>query len=136
MRTTAGALVASVVAVATGGTAAQAATTPPEAAVTVYHGTVSTTAECGQTHDASGRWRIVTRGDEATVSVTIFQDGQLHAAWGWSGFTVVPEAHDVEVVDGGLRFVLDGDALTFTVADYPCPDGTTDTAVVTGTLTG
>lgn len=104
---------------------------------TVVRGTwfEATAPTCTQT-DASGRWALTLRSDGiAVVSVTVFLDGELHAAWGGSVFTTVTwtqSGSGYVITGGGLTFTVTGDTIRFDIPGrYPTCD-----AYVLGTVTG
>ena len=94
----------------------------------------ATAPTCTQT-DASGRWAITLRSDgTAVVSVTVFLDGDLHAAWGGSAittFTWAQSGSGYVITGGGLTFTVTSDTIRFDIPSrYPTCD-----AYVLGTVT-
>ncbi|MGY2700846.1 hypothetical protein [Nocardioides sp. HB32] len=126
-------------AVTAAATVAGVAQAPPASAdtTTVLRGTwfEATAPTCTQT-DASGRWTIALRSDgTATVSVTVFLDGDLHAAWGGSAvartFTWTQSGSTYVITGGGLTFTVAGETIRFDIPGrYPTCD-----AHVMGTVT-
>ena len=99
---------------------------------TWYEGTADTCAQV----PASGRWSVTLKQDGmASVSVTIFLDGALHAAWGGnalgSKFTWTQTGSGYDLMLGDVTFTIDGDQVLFYIPNrYPGCDG-----YVLGTVT-
>jgi hypothetical protein len=110
--------------------AADASATPS------FHGTwyEATAPTCTQV-PVSGRWSVTLKQDgTASVSVTIFMDGELHAAWGGGAlgekfeWTQSASGHDLAL--GPVEFTIDGDQVRFDIPNrYPTCD-----AYVLGTV--
>lgn len=121
-----------------------AASTPPAA---TYHGTWQSAYVCGEASQHTGTWNVTLKDDgSALVSVRIFSDGRLHAAWGGKAFhaawTQVPVTDPTGVfklrladpfgagIDLVFELGTDG-VLRYSLTNY-CEDGST--AVVIGRL--
>ena len=98
--------------------------------VTTYQGTwhEATAPDCAQT-PVSGRWSVTLKKDgTANVSLAIFMDGTLHAAWGGNGlgerFTWVQTGDGYTLTRSDWVFEIDGDDVRFEIPDrYPSCDG-------------
>ena len=98
---------------------------------TTYQGTwdEATAPDCTQT-PATGRWSVTLKKDgTASVSLAMFMDGALHAAFGGNGLG--EKFTWVETTDGyrlttlsGWVFEIDGDDVRFDIPGrYPACDG-------------
>src|ERR1700752_2019387 len=91
-----------------------------------YHGTwyEGTAATCTQV-PVSGRWSVTLKQDgTASVSVTIFMDGALHAAWGGKAlgekftWTRTATGHHLTLAPVGIT--IDGNQVRFDIPNnYP-----------------
>ena len=94
-----------------------------------YHGGwyEATAATCTQV-PVSGRWSITLKHDgTASVSVTIFMDGALHAAWGGNAlggtFAWTETANGFDLTLADVKFTIDGDQIRFDIPNlYPACD--------------
>ena len=101
-----------------------------------YHGSwyEATAGNCTQV-PVSGRWSVTLTNDgTASVSVTIFMDGELHAAWGGKAlggkftWTESASGYNLELAD--VAFTIVGDEVRFDIPNrYPACD-----AYVLGTV--
>lgn len=105
-------------------------------ATSSYHGMwhEATAPSCSQV-PVSGRWSVTLKQDgTASVSVTIFMDDELHAAWGGNAlgdkFTWTQSASGYDLMLGPVEFTIDGDQVRFDIPNrYPACD-----AYVLGTV--
>ena len=87
----------------------------------------ATAATCSQV-PVSGRWSATLKPDgTASLSVTLFMDGELHAAWGGNAlgarfaWTQTASGYDLTLAD--VEFIIDGDQVRFDIPNqYPTCD--------------
>ncbi|HEX6249778.1 MAG TPA: hypothetical protein VFZ64_18070 [Nocardioidaceae bacterium] len=123
-------VVAGAAAMTVAGTVAPAAGAADQAVPTFQGNIVEGTAEnCEQTDDVSGRYSVTLKKDgTASVSLTMFMDGQIHAAWGGNAFGA---RWTWEATDTGyllslfdLTMTIEGDTMRFVIPDrYEGCDG-------------
>ena len=101
-----------------------------------YRGTwYEATAETCTQVPVSGRWSVTLQQDgTASVSLTMFMDGERHAAWGGKAlggkFTWTPTARGYELTLADVEFTIEGDQVRFDIPNrYPACD-----AYVLGTV--
>lgn len=120
----AGAAVLAVVPLSPAAGAADSAT--PTFQGDIYEGTAS---DCTQTTDVSGRYSMALKKDgTASVSLTMFMDGQIHAAWGGNAFgerwTWEQTGTGYVLSLSDLTMTIEGDTMTFVIPErYEGCDG-------------
>jgi len=95
-----------------------------------YHGTwyEATAVTCTQV-PVSGRWSITLKQDgTASISLSIFMDGALHAAWGGNAlggrFTWTQTASGYHLTLADVGFTIDENQIRFDIPNlYPACDG-------------
>jgi hypothetical protein len=100
-----------------------------DSATPSYHGSwyEGTAPTCTQV-PVSGRWSVTLKNDgTASVSVTIFMEGELHAAWGGNAlggkFTWTRSAGGYDLALGPVEIAIDGDQVRFDIPNrYPACD--------------
>jgi uncharacterized protein with LGFP repeats len=100
-------------------------------ATPTYNGTwYEATADTCTQVPVTGRWSVTLKKDgSASVGVTIFMDGKLHAAWGGNAlgdkFTWTQTANGYVLALGDVTFTIDGDQMRFDIPQlYPTCDAT------------